>query len=296
MEHKLALKVLAALVAICGGVLLLSLTSLTKQGEAGAEGNSLPLSAPSFVSVAHAAPAQQSIASFLDSEAGIAAYTQTLTTIDLSVVRDEFRTIERETSQYIVGSVGIPDYSEDHDPHVYVHTDGWVLAYYLADQPASHILDLRHYDGVSIESTKLENAMKEILTPIGVSSFTATYYDFRYPNATHIMLIAEAITTTVDESFDVQLPNSFTYYERSWSHALYDGYASYQESSTLYLNDVSLNHFSQYSGWEFARGALTPAQLPSGTSHTIRVSLSFASAYGEPKSLCGIALVYQEAP
>ncbi|MEA3310023.1 MAG: hypothetical protein U9Q70_11020, partial [Chloroflexota bacterium] len=152
--------------------------------------NVLDLQSPPFVDVARAETL--SAMSVITKEAGIAAYTQISGAIDLSTVRGEFRTIERETDDYIIGSVGIPDYSEDHDPHVYVHTDGWVLGYYLASEPASSIMDLRHYDGVDIGTTKLEDAIYEILSAIGVVSFDATFYDFRYPNATNIMLIAEA--------------------------------------------------------------------------------------------------------
>jgi len=214
--------------------------------------------------------------------------------IDLSVVRDEFRTIERETDQYIIGSVGIPDYSEDHDPHVYVHTDGWVLAYYLAAEQASYIIDLKHYDGVEIESTKLENAMSEILIAIGVVSFEATYYDFRYPNATHIMLIVEAIFVSGDESFDVQLPSDFAYYERSWSHALYDTNHSYSSHSTLYVNDVSIDSLTARTEWKLAHGSLIPSQLPPGASNTIRVNLDIGLYSEGTKAFGGIALVYQE--
>ena len=133
------------LTAVVAVVLLAAFGLVSKPGTPANADNVFSLRAPLFVDVARAEIA--AISSFLDDEAGIAAYTQTPGSIDLSVVRDEFRTIERETAEYIIGSVGIPDYSEDHDPHVYVHTDGWVLAYYLAAEQASYIIDLRHYDG-----------------------------------------------------------------------------------------------------------------------------------------------------
>ena len=283
--HKL---LLAAVVAV---VLLAAFGLVSKPSTPANADNVLSLRAPPFVDVAKAETA--AISSFLDDEAGIAAYTQTPGSIDLSVVRDEFRTIERETDQYIIGSVGIPDYSEDHDPHVYVHTDGWVLAYYLAAEPASYVVDLRHYDGVEITSTKLENAMKEILDAIGVVPFTATYYDFRYPNATHIMLIVEAIYEEGDDSFDVELPSSFTYYETSWSHAHYDHNIHYTDS-TLYVGDVSISQLAPpTSSWGFAHGNFAPAQLYPGASHTLRIHL-YGSCCCE--AFCGLALVYQEVP
>ena len=256
----------------------------------------LDLQSPPFVNVARAETV--SATSAIMEEAGIAAYTQSSWAIDLSTVRGEFRTIERETDEYIIGSVGIPDYSEDHDPHVYVHTDGWVLAYYLAAEPASYIMDLRHYDGVTIGTTKLEDAMHEILSAIGVVSFDATFYDFRYPNATNMMLIAEAIYEGGDESFNVYLPSDFAYYDRSWAHALHHTGGSYDVESTLYLNDASINSLTT-SEWALVYGSLSTPQLPPGVSHTIRVHLYEPSGYigsGRGDAFCGIALVYQEVP
>ena len=249
----------------------------------------LNLQVPPFVNVARAETV--SATSVIMEEAGIAAYTQVPWAIDLSTVRGEFRAIERETAEYIIGSVGIPDYSEDHDPHVYVHTDGWVLAYYLTTEPASYIMDLRHYDGVSIGTTKLEDAMHEILSAIGVVSFDATFYDFRYPNATNMMLIAEAIYEYGDESFNIYIPSDFTYYDKSWSHALYS-YSSLH-SSTMYLDENSISSLSgPYGNWILAHGNLTTPQLPPGVSHTIKIHLIGSSSY----AFCGMALVYQEVP
>ncbi len=255
----------------------------------------LNLQVPPFVNVARAETV--SATSVIMEEAGIAAYTQVPWAIDLSTVRGEFRAIERETAEYIIGSVGIPDYSEDHDPHVYVHTDGWVLAYYLTTEPASYIMDLRHYDGVSIGTTKLEDAMHEILSAIGVVSFDVTFYDFRYPNATNMMLIAEAIYQDGDESFNVHLPSDFAYYDRSWAHALHRTSGSYGLQSTLYLNDASINSLTT-GGWALVYESLSAPQLPPGVSHTIRVHLDESSGTysGHGDAFCGIALVYQEVP
>jgi len=258
--------------------------------------NVFRLQAPPFVGVARADAG--AIASFLDDEAGIAAYAQTSGPIDLSVVRNEFRTVERETAEYIIGSVGIPDYSEDHDPHVYVHTDGWVLAYYLNSETASYVIDLRHYDGVEMGTTKLEDAIYEILSAIGIISFDTSYYDFRSPNATHIMLIAEAIYDDGNESFDVLLPSDFTYYDKSWTHALHATNGS--PDSALYLDDASISEL-QTSEWVFARDSLSTAQLPAGVPHTISVHLeeSYSYPYGTNDlgdAFCGLALVYQEVP
>lgn len=51
----------------------------------------------------------------IEDEAGIAAYFEASTSITLSDVRDVYRTIEVETSSYIIGSVEVPNYLESDD-------------------------------------------------------------------------------------------------------------------------------------------------------------------------------------
>jgi len=286
-------------------VLLAAFGLMNRPGTPDNANNVLSLQAPPFVRASAAGADTANGASYLEDEAGISAYTYISETIDLSIVRDEFRTIERETSQYIIGSVGVLSYTENYDPHVYVHTDGWVVAYYLVPDPASMVIDLLHYDGVAFTSNMLENAMAQILEAVFVFTFEASYYDFRYPNATNLMLIAEAIDFAGDDSFELDLPSDFTYYERTWSHALNDTDTGWghESSSTLYVNDVSINSLTvsapyKSDEWKLAHGALTPTPppLPPGDFHTVRVSLSSGGWVPGTKAFGGMALVYQEAP
>jgi hypothetical protein len=142
----------------------------------------------------------------------------------------------------------------------------------------------------------LDNALNEILSVVGAVPFEASYYDFRYPDATNIMLIAEAAYSEGSESFDVKLPADFTFYERSWSHAISDDNCAWGSDSTLYVGDVSLDDFSGWcKGWALSHGTLAPAQLPPEVFNTIRIELKEGGS-GEEDSFAGIALVYSEAP
>ncbi|MBN1657496.1 MAG: hypothetical protein JXA93_03795 [Anaerolineae bacterium] len=252
--------------------------------------SSIHLQAPPFLNMAYAAASSQTDngASFLEDEAGISAYTQTAGPIDLSVARQVFRTIEYETEEYIIGSVEVPDYPESHDAHVYVHADGWVVGYYLAEDATGKIMDFRHYDGIEITSTKLENAMNEVLTAVGAVPFEASYYDFRYPNATDLMLIAEVCYSGSD-SFELQLPDEYVFYERAWSAAVH-GDGGGADSSNISI-DGNLVGQAVSAGWGFAHGTLTPVQLPPTVSHTILVALG-----GGGDAFGGITLTYQEVP
>lgn len=268
-------------------ILLLAFGYVSQSDKPLARGNVITLQRPAFVNVAHAETDE--VASFIEDEAGITAYLQTVNPINLTTVREAFRTIEYETAEYLIGSVELPDYPESHDVHVYVHVDGWVVAYYLAADPTGKIMDLRHYDGVSITTTKLEIAMGKVLILIGVASFDASYYDFRYPNATNLMLIAEYNEDNQNNTFDVQLPSSFTFYERSWSHAFKT--SGSDKRAYLYLNGNLISTLYGNPPWVFAQGSLTAAQLPPGLFHNFEIT-----RVGGYNDACGIALTYQEGP
>jgi hypothetical protein len=89
-----------------------------------------------------------------------------------------------------------------------------------------------------------------------------------------MMLIAEDPANGGD--FTVQLPPSFTYYERSWSiKNIYGGY--------LLLNGVKVVGSDGYSA--LASGYLAASQLLPNITHTITI-------YGND-DFGGLALIYQ---
>lgn len=175
----------------------------------------LSLQRPSFVQAAtdDSSPGTTAeVAAKLSEEAGISAYKQASGPINLDHVRGLYRTIEMETADYIIGSVPVPNYSEHFDVHVYVHTDGWILAYYLKDQVASKMVDVK---AETVSTTMLETVVSIIAGAVGQSTSDLKYYDFRYPNATHILLVAEDAVGDID--FTIQLPSEYIYYGYSYN-------------------------------------------------------------------------------
>ncbi len=271
---------LAGVVAI---VLLLTFGLVTKPRAPANGDDVLSLQAPPFVGVARADAFSD--ASIIEDEAGISAYFQASTSISLADVRDVFRTIEAETADYIIGSVPVANYPESEDVHVYVHKDGWILAYYLAADPVGKVFDWRvyHDTGRTDITTKIENTLAVVASEVGVPFPGATYYDFRYPNATHLMLIAEWLSDDGTDSFEVNLPASFAYYERSWSLA-----TSYPDAK-YNLDGVTIKSCS-YGVWQTYQGTLTAAQLLPDRFHTVEVVFVRYSGY----VYGGLALVYRE--
>lgn len=228
--------------------------------------NMLSLVKPAFVSVAGEGT------NFLEEEAGISAYTNVGQAIDLDKAKTGFKTIEYQTSEYIIGSVAIPDLLETEDVHCYVHKDGWVLSYYLKEEPTAKIVD---WNGLA--STKLDKGIGEVCDAAGVPFIEATYYDFRYPNAEKLLIITDG------DSFNLKIPSSFAVYERSYSF-----YTTYGAQNRLYIDGIDI---AGVNNCGVVYGTLTPTQLLPGVSHTIE--LKHAVGHYEDDS-DAIALTYAE--
>jgi hypothetical protein len=230
------------------------------------------LQPPSFVQEARAGNSE--IGQYLDSEAGISAYYQSSVPIDLSQAKMAFKTIETETSDYIIGSVAIPNYGSHYDAHVYVHKTGWIMAYYFQDEPVSKFVDV---NGQTINTTLLKTAVGIVANAAGVAFADVTYYDFRYPNATKILLVAEKNST--GNSFTIQAPSSFGYFERSWT-VLTNG----SIGMALSIDGVG-NPNKLWDSGSIKYGTLTASQFLLDTEHTVSGGI-----YGV------LAIVYTEVP
>lgn len=258
-------------------LLALAVLGLARQPAAPASGgNAIALKAPSFISVANAqeGPAAAPMG-FPQDEAGISAYFKSASPVTLADVRSVYRVIEVETADYIIGSVPVPNYQEEYDVHLYVHRDGWFLVYYLATDPAAKIFDWKDYaNGARTEiRTKFDKAAVTVASLVGVPTPILTYYDFRYPNATQMMLIAEDENN--GNEFTVKVPSSFQYYERSWGLYNTDRYYG----SAWVLDGVTIASICDSC---LGYGTLTASQLLPDATHTIAID-----DYG------GLALIYR---
>lgn len=210
---------------LLAAALLLGMTFIPRLQQISEPGRTVELQSPPFVNVIHAQGDDSSIENpsnttanapavptDLTSEAGISAWYEATTSIDLDLARNAFRTIESETSEYIIGSIDIPVMPEHFDVHGYVHKDGWLMTYYLQDEPVSKIVDTATK---TIDSTLLDNGLSILAGSAGVGLGESSYYDFRYPNATHILFVAEDDVDGRD--FSITLPSDYGYFERGWA-------------------------------------------------------------------------------
>jgi hypothetical protein len=267
------------------GLAVLAILALAWTGSGGApatqDGNRvITLAPPSFLLTANAEG--EAVESFLEDEAGISVYFTAPATIDLSLARKKYRTIEVETADYIIGSVPVGNNPESEDVHVYTHRNGWMVAYYLAPEAAAKIIDWRLYhDSTKTKfTTKLENGLAAVANEAGILYSNGTYYDFRHPNANRLMLIGEYGD---GGSFQVYLPGTLNWTdpesERSWSLAGEDTTTFKLDGNTI----ISVN----VNEWGSRSGTLSVAQLLPDQYHTVQVETGWTHVYG------GLALVYR---
>lgn len=193
---------------------------------------------------------------FLDEEAGICIYTDVGQSLDLSIAKGVYKTIEKETPDYVVGSISLSGLPESDDVHCFVHMDGWIVVYYLDEEPASKIIDWNWYTGGVLSKTKLESGLLEMCLALGVAAGNPSYYHFQYRFANRLMIIIDTQEVTGTDSFTLRLPSDFTFYERSWSH-----------------------HIGGFGDIQTAFGVLSAAQLSPDITHTIEVELYLSGSY-----------------
>lgn len=263
----------------------------------------IALQAPAFLGIAHAEGASPTV--FPADEAGISAYFQAPYPIDLNEVRPVYRSIEAQTADYIIGSVPVPEYPETEDVHVYVHKTGWVLAYYLKTDPTGKIFDWRAYrnDGHNNLTTKLENTLKVVANQISVPYSNVTYYDFRFPAATSMMLIADWVgdersdSQAVTDNFEVKLPSTLTYLERSWSLGRGVIYPTSECAASYAVNGNQVASFPVDEGWRTSQGTLTASQFRPPNDPNVIASAVDRRYGGGSNEFCtaysGLSLVYR---
>ncbi|MEM2975405.1 MAG: hypothetical protein QW821_03190 [Candidatus Bathyarchaeia archaeon] len=225
---------------------------------------------------------------FLDQEAGMTLYKNIGRSIDLSVAKTVFRTLEKETSDYVVGSIALPGLPESEDVHCFVHKDGWIVVYYLEGEPIGKIIDWGYWTGGELTKNKLQAGWEKMGNAIGASVTGAKYYHYQYPYATKCMLIIDTCLGDALDSFNITIPSAFTVYERAWSH--YAQSASGYYPAYFKIDGNTINTI--YTSGQTTYGTLTPTQLSPTVPHKVSISGGYSGNYLH--GVC-IALAYKES-
>ncbi|RCV63856.1 hypothetical protein C5S53_11955 [Methanophagales archaeon] len=308
MRKKIGLKVLAisiAIVVVASSVAMYSSMDVEKgMGEGGGR-DVISLVPPLFVEVACASPAdgggtaaRREGTTFLEEEAGISAYVNVGQEIDLEKAETAFKSIETANETYIIGQIALDGYnSESVAPHAYVHKDGWIVTYYINNEPVGKIVQWYGHDWGAITTTTLADTIRKVCDAITFDYYTIEddikYYDFEYPNANRMMMITEM--TKSSDQFNLTIPTECQLYEASWLHYAYHYYSDYSAKAKItdedYFPVCIFNEFTG-KGTHYRYGTFTPGQLSAdGALHIQMVEISDYDYNTE--SAIAIVLIYR---
>jgi len=162
-------------------------------------------------------------------EAGISAYINigSITGNEMNTALSVFSSMIESNSEYTLGLVS--------NIHTYIGFSGWIIAYLPKDKPVSTIIHPnKQAGGVSKFNTPISRICSAINK--NFDQDTIKYYHFKYPEANEMIFIFERLSSKGTDSFYVELPSEFIFYEAS--------YAIYQDSSTsigtLLVDDIEL--------------------------------------------------------
>ncbi len=226
---------------------------------------------------------------FPEGEAGIAAYINTGQAINIEKVKTIFSSVDEVGNNYIVGVVPISNWGGNINVHLYADTEGWLVAYLKSDEPVSAIMQWGITNQVDnpnigvIKSTTLEDALYKAgdASGVGIVANKIKYYDFEFPNANRMMIIAKTRASNGANIHQLEIPENYDLYEASYYH--YIRYFSREYNSDAYwdsklrvdgavISDASTSHQGNnvYKWWRALdqyKGSITP-----GTLHTITIT------------------------
>jgi hypothetical protein len=156
-------------------------------------------------------PAFAQTGSFLDQEAGIAAYVKLQNQVHLESAKQAFKIIEQDTGGFVVGIVEIAN--APLAPHAFVSSDGWVVAYFLRDESVGNAW--AYGSGFKPPDDVLARAVTQVSSTVGGAPPSLSYFDFEHPGANKVSVIN---APDYNDYFEVQIPNGFQVFEAAQTY------------------------------------------------------------------------------
>ena len=302
--------VLTALVLVVSGVAMFGYSgTMWKNGIGeGGEKGVIPLMPPPFIQIAGASDIKGGSVLFPEEEAGISAYVNVgedvIDTEDIKKLleSDLFeQPVENFSANHIIGIIPIPNYGGDVRPHVYVDTEGWIVAYFTKDKPASLIMDWQSnnkgdVDNPKIEAintTTLEQAIKKTINELGLDydevKQKIKYYDFEFPDADKLFLFVKTRATDGTDYVYIQIPESYKLYEVSYYHYAYD-----LDDSKLKIDGKTVSDLPECWNWKRAFGLYDIEEdFSVGQPHTLEIYYDYDYPYDDGSAGFATVLIYK---
>ncbi len=170
----------------------------------------------SFMGLAQAlTPPEQTMLAFPAQAAGLSAYVKLERKIAITdALAAIFDRIEDVGDNYIIGTVKVTDFVGNVYPHLYVDTEGWIVAYFLSHEPASWVM---YWSGDpnnpnAIIGSTLEKTLSMACEGLKVSMPKVSYCDFRYPHANNMLILLNIFPGPGGKVMYIKLPSNDALY------------------------------------------------------------------------------------
>jgi hypothetical protein len=196
-------------------------------------------------------PAVNAATTFPKNEAGIAAYVKLapLSQTNFDNARRLLFDSASASSTYMIGIESYnaaeqnQTYKDSIDFHIYLGTNGWLVAYLLKDETPSKIVNWNA--GQPLSNTMLKAVIEDAIQKIGATaSSSIQYYDFFHPEANKMTLVREnltAETASTTNDFNVTVPG--TLYQASWAINCDEAIgSSYADATTVLLDNSTAGY------------------------------------------------------
>lgn len=198
----------------------------------------------------------------LQTQAGLSAYAQITATIPIALISPIYAKVDYQDDVYILGDYALSGRTDR--VKLIAHRDGWALAYQPRGENVSQFFDCYGYPYTTNPAympNRLETAIKEVSTAMGITTTVPTYYDFRNPQADHIIL-HWLLQMNFGQINSVITPTLFnTYYERGF------GLCTVTYYGELYLNNALIVKGTR----QFIFGLLDSSQFRVGQANAMAV-------------------------
>lgn len=161
----------------------------------------------------------EGVLAFPKDVAGISAYVK----IDTPIRIDEaltkiFHRIEDVSDNHILGTVEISHFVGEVYPQVYIDTEGWMVAFFPAAEPAALVMHWSgdHNNPTAFIKTTLEVALEKAAVAARVPLPKPSFYDFSNPNANAMLILLRLLPVPDTKVMYVKLPANYTLYTVSY--------------------------------------------------------------------------------
>lgn len=205
-----------------------------------------------------------------DTQAGMAAYVN-VGSLNLENATEAYTQINNLSTSHAVGSINVPNNMGSDNIHVYVDSNGWIVAYLTRGEQLGHMIQ---WAGVDVNNptvkTTFEDAISRVCTSIGVNysviQGNIKYYDFEYPQATNALIFMNTRISGSDYT-TVLIPESYSIYSMNYSHIGYGG-----QGTTVYIDGINICY-----GGGIMLNSYNPSMLTKDIPHTIQLTSNYWS-------------------